>query len=94
MDWTLITFLIQIGLFALIGLLVYFRSRRVEPKREAKPKQNVQELQRLLQLRARKLSVPLCEMTRPVCFKEIIGQDEGIKALKAALCGPNPQHVL
>jgi len=42
MDWTLITFLIQIGLFALIGLLVYFRSRRVEPKREAKPKQNVQ----------------------------------------------------
>lgn len=94
MDWTLITFLIQIGLFALIGLLVFFRSRRAEPKREAKPKQNVQELQRLLQLRARKLSVPLCEMTRPVCFKEIIGQDEGIKALKAALCGPNPQHVL
>ncbi len=94
MDWTLTTFLVQIGLFSIIGLLVYFRSKRREPKREHKPKQNVQELQRLAHLRARKLSVPLCEMTRPVCFKEIIGQEEGIKALKAALCGPNPQHVL
>ncbi|KJR45176.1 ATP-dependent protease La [Desulfosporosinus sp. I2] len=40
------------------------------------------------------LTTPLSERTRPVHFDEIIGQKEGIKALRAALCGPNPQHVL
>ena len=27
-------------------------------------------------------------------MKKIVGQEKGIKALKAALCGPNPQHVI
>jgi Lon-like ATP-dependent protease len=27
-------------------------------------------------------------------MNDIVGQKEGLKALKAALCGPNPQHVL
>ena len=27
-------------------------------------------------------------------FDEIIGQEEGVQALAAALCGPNPQHVI
>jgi Lon-like ATP-dependent protease len=40
------------------------------------------------------LTVPLSEKTRPTNLTEIIGQKEGIKALRAALCGPNPQHVL
>jgi len=45
-------------------------------------------------LRKIALTTPLSEKTRPVHFNEIIGQKEGIKALRAALCGPNPQHVL
>ena len=40
------------------------------------------------------LTEPLSEKTRPTKFEDIIGQEEGIKALKAALCGPNPQHVI
>jgi Lon-like ATP-dependent protease len=40
------------------------------------------------------LTTPLAEKTRPSNFDDIIGQQEGIKALRAALCGPNPQHVL
>ena len=36
------------------------------------------------------LTEPLSEKTRPTKFEDIIGQEEGIKALKAALCGPTP----
>jgi Lon-like ATP-dependent protease len=36
----------------------------------------------------------LAEKVRPSTFNEIIGQEDGIKSLKAALCGPNPQHVI
>ncbi|OZS76940.1 hypothetical protein CF394_14070, partial [Tetzosporium hominis] len=39
-------------------------------------------------------SEPLSEKVRPTAFKDIVGQEDGIKALKAALCGPNPQHVI
>ncbi|GAA3321042.1 hypothetical protein GCM10020331_034590 [Ectobacillus funiculus] len=40
------------------------------------------------------LTEPLAERVRPSSFADIIGQEDGIKALKAALCGPNPQHVI
>ena len=30
----------------------------------------------------------------PFSFDDIVGQEDGIKSLKAALCGPNPQHVI
>ncbi len=95
MDW--VTYiLIQLVIVGGIALIVYLRNkRRQQPQATMiKPKQNVQELQRLARMRARRLNVPLSEMTRPARFEDIIGQEEGIRALKAALCGPNPQHVL
>lgn len=52
------------------------------------------ELEKIKQMRKIKLSEPLTEKSRPKSFEEIIGQEKGIKALKAALCGPNPQHVI
>ncbi|HHV07796.1 MAG TPA: ATP-dependent protease LonB, partial [Firmicutes bacterium] len=52
------------------------------------------ELDKLRELRDISLSEPLSERTRPSTFAEIIGQAQGLKALRAALCGPNPQHVL
>jgi Lon-like ATP-dependent protease len=45
-------------------------------------------------LRKISLAEPLAEKTRPQRFEEIVGQDDGLKALRAALCGQNPQHVL
>ena len=45
-------------------------------------------------MRARSLSMPLSERARPAQMDDIIGQRDGIRALRAALCGPNPQHVL
>ena len=57
-------------------------------------KENTKEMKQLNNLRQISLSVPLTEKSRPSSFEEIIGQEKGIKALKAALCGPNPQHVI
>lgn len=57
-------------------------------------KENTKELNNLKKLRQITLSEPLTEKSRPSAFDEIIGQEKGIKALKAALCGPNPQHVI
>lgn len=52
------------------------------------------EVEKLEKLRRIHLTEPLSEKTRPETFDEIIGQEKGIKALKAAICGPNPQHVI
>ena len=57
-------------------------------------RENTKELNNLIRLRQISLSEPLTERSRPSSFEEIVGQEKGIKALKAALCGPNPQHVI
>lgn len=57
-------------------------------------RENTKEMNNLNKLRQISLTVPLTEKSRPESFDEVIGQEKGIKALKAALCGPNPQHVI
>lgn len=59
--------------------------RRGEAKREA---------EWIRQLREISLTEPLAEKPRPGNFAEIVGQEEGLRNLRAALCGPHPQHVL
>ena len=55
---------------------------------------NIVEMDKLMAMEETKLTEPLAEQTRPRTLEEIIGQENGIKALRAALCGPNPQHIL
>jgi Lon-like ATP-dependent protease len=57
-------------------------------------KENKKEMDKLRKMRSITLSEPLTEKSRPSNFDEIIGQERGIKALQAAICGPNPQHVI
>ena len=57
-------------------------------------RESKREIDKLEKMRKIRLSEPLSERTRPQSFHDIIGQEEGIKALKAALCGPNPQHII
>jgi len=83
-----IFFAIVIGLYFL-NLLKAQQGNKVAVQRESK-----KEMDKLQQLRQLSLTEPLAEKTRPAKFEEIIGQAEGLKALRAALCGPNPQHVL
>lgn len=93
MFWIL---LIQTGVMCGVIFYIVRRTRRANGlSKPAGPKQqNVKELQKLAALRARSLSMPLSETARPGSFSELIGQEEGVLALRAALCGPNPQHVL
>ncbi len=53
-----------------------------------------EELAKLKKMELTKLTLPLSEKTRPTTVDDIVGQQQGIRALKAALCGPNPQHVI
>ena len=52
------------------------------------------ERQKLAALRKISLTEPLSEKARPKRIDEIVGQEQGIEALRAALIGENPQHVL
>ena len=81
-------FAIVIGLY-FWNLLRAQQGTKVAVDREAK-----KEVEKLERLRRISLTEPLAEKTRPSNFAEIIGQEEGLKALRAALCGPNPQHIL
>lgn len=81
-------FAIVIGLYFL-NLLRSQQGNKVAVERESK-----KEMDKLQRMREVSLTEPLAEKTRPQTFAEIIGQEEGLKALRAALCGPNPQHVL
>lgn len=57
-------------------------------------KESEKQLSKLNKMRSIKLSTPLSERTRPTNINQIVGQKEGIEALIAAICGPNPQHVI
>lgn len=81
-------FAIVIGLYFL-NLLRSQQGNKVAIDRESK-----KEMDKLANLREISLTEPLAEKTRPATFEEIIGQKEGLKALRAALCGSNPQHVI
>ena len=94
MNWTGIALLIQLFFGIVIGL--YFwnllkgqRTQKVTIDRESK-----KEMDQLKKMRDISLSEPLSERVRPASFQDIVGQEDGIKSLKAALCGPNPQHVI
>jgi len=77
-----------------IGIYFLNLLKSQQGNKSAIEKESKKELEKLRRLREIKLSEPLSEKTRPSSFEEIIGQEQGLKALKAALCGPNPQHVI
>ncbi len=86
--------LIQFFFAIVIGIYFLNLLRSQQSTRSAVEKESRKELDKLRKLRATSLSEPLSEKTRPTNFAEIIGQTDGLKALRAALCGPNPQHVI
>ena len=85
-----------INLFFAIVIGMYFWNllRGQQSSKSAVDRESRKEMEKLNRLNAISLTEPLAEKTRPASFDEIIGQSDGLKALRAALCGPNPQHVL
>lgn len=90
---SIITF-VQVFFGVIIGLYFWNLLKSQQGSKVAVERESRKEVERLRQLRAVSLTEPLAERTRPGTFEEIVGQDEGLKALRAALCSPNPQHVL
>lgn len=79
----------------ILFIIYLFNSNKTNHSRDAVvDKENKKGMENLLKMRRIKLTEPLTEKSRPINFEDIIGQEEGIKALKAAICGPNPQHVI
>ncbi len=87
-------FIIQLFFSIIIGLYFLNLYKSQQGNKSAIEKESKKELDKLRKLREIKLTEPLSEKTRPVTLDEIVGQSQGIKALRAALCGPNPQHVI
>ncbi|SHM26318.1 Lon-like ATP-dependent protease [Caldanaerovirga acetigignens] len=86
--------LIQIALAIVVGLYFINMMKNQQGSRMVVDRESKKELEKLRKMREISLTEPLTEKTRPTKFEDIIGQEEGIKALRAALCGPNPQHVI
>ncbi|MDR3584389.1 MAG: ATP-dependent protease LonB [Desulfosporosinus sp.] len=89
-----VVMVVQLVFAVVIGLYFWGMLRSQQGNKSSVERESRKELEKLQKLRKIALTTPLSERTRPVHFNEIIGQKEGIKALRAALCGPNPQHVL
>ena len=85
---------LQLTLAVITGLYLWNLLRGQQTPRTVVEKDSRREMEKLQRLRSISLSEPLAEKTRPASFGEIVGQEEGLKSLKAALCGPNPQHVI
>lgn len=85
---------VQILFAVIIGLYFWNLLRSQQGNREAVERESRKELEKLERMRKVCLTEPLSEKTRPSSFEEIVGQEEGLRALRAALCSPNPQHVI
>lgn len=94
MNFQTIVAVVQFFLVVVIGLYFWNALKSQQGAKVAVERESKKEIDKLRRLRAIRLSEPLSERTRPSTFDEIVGQADGIKSLKAALCGPNPQHVI
>ena len=87
-------FIIQFFFSIIIGLYFLNLLKSQQVNKSAIEKESKKELEKLRKLKEIRLTEPLSEKTRPNSLNDIVGQEQGIKALRAALCGPNPQHVI
>ena len=94
MSWTGIALFIQLFFGIVIGLYFWNLLRNQRTQKVSIDRESRKEMEQLKKMRSISLSEPLAEKVRPSSFNDIVGQEDGIKALKAALCGPNPQHVI
>ncbi len=91
---SVILFALQLVVTLVVGIYFYTQLRNQKKSQPSVQRESGRELDRLQRMRAIRLSEPLSEKVRPAKFSDIVGQEDGIKSLKAILCGKNPQHVL
>jgi Lon-like ATP-dependent protease len=87
-------FIIQFFFSVVIGIYFLSLLKNQQGNKSAIERESKKELDKLRRMREIRLTEPLSEKTRPATLTDIVGQEQGIKALRAALCGTNPQHVI
>lgn len=78
----------------IIGAYFFTQMRKQSETTSSVKKDGRLQLTKLKKLEEVKLTTPLSELTRPDVLNEIIGQEKGLKALRAVMCSKNPQHVI
>src|SRR5690554_3946952 len=86
--------IIQVFFAIIIGLYFFNLLRGQQSNKSAVDRESKRELEKLEKMREIYLTEPLSEKTRPQNFSEIVGQKDGLRALRSALCGANPQHII
>ncbi|RKD23861.1 ATP-dependent protease LonB [Ammoniphilus oxalaticus] len=94
MNWSMLLMVVQVFFAVVIGIYFWNLLRNQRTNRTAVDRESRKEMESLRKLRAISLTEPIAEKTRPSHLQDIVGQQDGIRTLKAALCGPNPQHVI
>lgn len=94
MNFGVVLMIIQVFFAVVIGLYFWNLLRTQKTNRSAVDKESRKEMEKLRKLRSISLTKPLAEKTRPQSLSDIVGQRDGLKALKAALCSANPQHII
>ena len=89
-----VLFAIQLLVTVVVGIYFYTQLRQQKKSQPGGRRESGREYDRLQKMRQLRLTEPLAERVRPTTFQDIVGQEDGIKSLKAILCGKNPQHVL
>lgn len=93
-DFMGILTLLQVFFAIVIGIYFWNLLRNQQSSKSVVDRGSRRELEKLENMRRITLSEPLAEKTRPASFDEIIGQQDGLRALRASLCGANPQHII
>lgn len=84
----------QLMFTIIVGMYFFMRIKGDNDTEKALKSEYTREAEELNRLRHITLSEPMNERARPTDMSEIIGQDEGVRALRSALWGKNPQHVI
>lgn len=84
MSWTGIVLFIQLFFGIVIGLYFWNLLKNQRTQKVTIDKESKKEMEALRKMRSIKLSEPLSERVRPKGFQDIVGQEDGIRALKAA----------
>ncbi len=85
---------VQIFFSCVIGMYFLMQLKNQKASKVNIYKDSRKRWEDLQSLRKISLTEPLSEKLRPKTEEEIVGQESGVQALKVALCGPNPQHIL
>ncbi|OCA92373.1 ATP-dependent protease LonB [Pseudobacillus wudalianchiensis] len=94
MNWTAVAIAGQLVFGLIISLYFLTMLKKQYASKITIDKESKKEMEAMRKMRAISLTKPLAEKIRPQNFSDIVGQEEGIKALRAALCGAHPQHVI